>query len=272
MDISVIIPTYNRKQSLSKAIESVIQQSRPANEIIVIDDGSSDDSKSYISAKYPQIKYVYQSNQGVSAARNRGIEIARNPWLAFLDSDDWWHKNKLKSQASVIKQHPEYKVCHTNETWIRNGSHLNQKKIHKKRGGYIFKYCLPLCVISPSSILLHRDILDDIGMFDETLPACEDYELWLRLSASYPLAYVTQQLVNKNGGHADQLSKKYWGMDKFRIRAMEKLLINTQLTKEQTGQVREALRYKLNIFLNGAKKHKNSTDEKEFKSILSSIT
>ncbi|NNE38778.1 MAG: glycosyltransferase [Gammaproteobacteria bacterium] len=271
MDISVIIPTFNRKHTLCRAIDSVVHQKYRPDEIIVIDDGSTDNTKLQLLQKYPEIKYEYQANRGVSAARNNGISIARNSWIAFLDSDDRWHKNKLNSQLKILTENPEYKICHTNETWIKDGKKINQKKKHQKRGGYIFKYCLPLCVISPSSILIHRDIFDDIGMFDESLPACEDYELWLRMCAKYPLVYISQQLVEKYGGHPDQLSRRYWGMDRFRIRAMEKILHSGRLNAEQKKLVQDNIQSKLNIFLNGAKKHNNPSDEREYQSILDTI-
>lgn len=203
MDISVIIPTYNRKHLLCRAIDSVIRQSFSPHEILVVDDGSTDDSQALVQQQYSQIRYIYQDNSGVSTARNRGISEAKKSWLAFLDSDDIWHENKLMIQMGLLMKNPEYKICHTNEIWIKNGQKVNQRKKHQKRGGYIFKYCLPLCVISPSSIIIHRDIIDDIGMFDESLPACEDYDLWLRMCAKYPVAYSNQPLVEKYGGHPD---------------------------------------------------------------------
>lgn len=272
MNISVIIPTYNRLDFLSRAIDSVVQQTFTPAEIIIIDDGSTDKTRSIVKKQYPDVNYVYQENKGVSAARNNGIALAKYSWIAFLDSDDRWHRDKLRIQSDVLAACPEYKICHSNEIWIKSGKRINQKKKHQKRGGDIFRHCLPLCVISPSSVLLHRDIFREIGVFDETLPACEDYDLWLRICAKYPILYVKDELVEKYGGHKDQLSMKYWGMDRFRIQAMKNLLANVELNHKQKYLVNRALNTKINIFLKGARKYKNTLAEKEYKSLIQQLT
>ncbi len=101
------------------------------------------------------------------------------------------------------------RVCHTDEIWIRNGRRVNARKKHGKKGGWIFQHCLPLCAMSPSSIMIHRDVFTALGGFDERLPACEDYDLWLRITARYPVLFTRQPLIEKYGGHDDQLSRKY---------------------------------------------------------------
>ncbi|MCP4992198.1 MAG: glycosyltransferase family 2 protein, partial [Gammaproteobacteria bacterium] len=222
MRISVIVPTYNRSQVLGRAIQSVLDQTFPAHEIIVVDDGSTDNTKQLVRDLFPQCRYIEQPNRGVSAARNTGIESATGNWLAFLDSDDEWLPGKLRAQIALLEKNPEVKICHTEEIWIRNGKQVNQMKKHAKSGGHIFQNCLPLCVISPSSVIIHREIFHEIGAFDEELPACEDYDLWLRICASHPVAFVEQPQINKYGGHEDQLSQKHWGMDRFRIKKKKK--------------------------------------------------
>ena len=169
MNISVIIPTYNRKETLKRAIQSVLIQSYTPYEIIIIDDGSDDGTKEWLKDNFPNVKYIYQMNSGVSSARNKGIKFARGDWIALLDSDDEWLPSKLKDQANEIESNPAAKFLHTNEIWIRNGVRVNQMKKHKKYGGYIFEKCLDMCRISPSSVLIQKDIFDEIGMFDETL-------------------------------------------------------------------------------------------------------
>jgi len=254
MTVSLIIPTYNRCTSLKKALDSVLQQSILADEIIVVDDGSTDATAKMLTTYFPSVIYIKQENQGVSAARNTGIRQAKSEWIAFLDSDDTWLKNKLEAQLAALQQIPDIKVCHTEEIWIRHGVRVNAMNKHKKTGGWIFKQCLPLCAMSPSSVLIHRSVFDSVGLFDENLPACEDYDLWLRISAQYPVLFLEQPLINKYGGHADQLSHKHWGMDRFRIQALDKLLQQGQLSQENNLAAQLMLIKKARIFQKGALK------------------
>ena len=226
MNISVIIPTYQRRGLIVRALDSVIRQSLPALEIIVIDDGSTDGTADVVRRDYPGVKLLRQPHRGVSAARNHGIARASGEWIALLDSDDEWRPDKLQRQVEALTHNAEsgWKVCHTDEVWIRNGARVNPKAKHAKFGGWIFDKCLPLCCISPSSALIHRSVFERVGGFDEALPACEDYDLWLRITRRYPVLLVEQKLVVKYGGHDHQLSRRYWGMDRFRVRALLKLL------------------------------------------------
>jgi glycosyltransferase involved in cell wall biosynthesis len=266
--ISVVIPSYNRCNTLSKAVASVLAQSLKPSEIIVVDDGSIDATADTVLQKFPQVKYIYQANQGVSAARNLGIKNARGDWIALLDSDDTWHIEKLKVQSQLLYENPDYRFIHTNELWIKNGAEIQQKQKHEKRGGYIYKYCLPLCVISPSSAMIHRSVFEEAGLFDENLPACEDYDLWLRVCRNYPVLYSGEKLVTKYGGHADQLSKKYWGMDRFRIKSLAKLLNNHSLPDSLRTLTIEMLHKKTKILLAGAKKHGNQQVISEYSKFL----
>ena len=262
MNVSVIIPTYNRTHVLGRAIESALDQTSPAQEIIVVDDGSTDDTPQLIAEKFPQCRYIQQSNQGVSAARNRGIEAATGEWLAFLDSDDEWLPGKLEVQQNMLEQQPDIKICHTEEIWIRNGKRVNQMKKHAKCGGRIFQKCLPLCVISPSSVVIHRSLFDEVGYFDEQLPVCEDYDLWLRICATHPVAFVEHPQISKYGGHEDQLSQHYWGMDRFRIKALEKIIQSDVLNKEDRSAAIQTLASKTGILAQGAIK-RVKTEEAE---------
>lgn len=223
--ISVIIPTYNRASSLKKAILSVLNQTYSASEIIVIDDGSNDNT-CLLKNEFPMIQWIKIENSGVSKARNIGISQAKHPWIALLDSDDQWHPKKLEKQIEFLTQNSDIRICHTNEIWIRNGMRVNPKKKHQKFGGAIFEKCLPLCVISPSSVLLQKQLLIENNLFDENLPACEDYDLWLKISSRYPVGYIDLPLTIKYGGHIDQLSRKVAKLDYFRIYALEKY-VNT---------------------------------------------
>ena len=252
--VSVIIPTFNRASWVGRAIDSVLVQSLPASEVIVVDDGSTDDTRSLIRSRYPGVIYVERPNRGVSAARNVGIRRAGGDWLAFLDSDDLWLPSKLQLQMRALAGQPTMLVCHTDEMWFRNGRRVNPKRKHAKHGGWIFEHCLPLCCMSPSSIVIHREVFERVGLFDESLPVCEDYDLWLRLSARYPVRLVDEMLVHKYGGHADQLSRSRWGMDRFRIRALENLLATDVLAPGQREVALATVQAKLGIYLAGARK------------------
>ncbi len=253
MNISVVIPTYNRKHTLPRAIESVLHQTLQPIEIILVDDGSNDGTKKWIKTTYPAIKLIEQSNQGVSAARNVGIKFAKYKWIALLDSDDEWLPEKLERQIEALQQNPEIKFCHTEEIWIRNGVRVNQKKKHQKYGGYIFEKCLDICRISPSSAIFHQSLLDDAGYFDEALSVCEDYDLWLRITAEYPVLFLDEPLINKYGGHEDQLSKVPDGIEIYRIQVLEKL-IQQEFTFSQKKSMEKMLIRKLKIYAIGAQK------------------
>lgn len=254
MKVSVIIPTYNRAEFLRRAIDSVLGQTYQEFELLVIDDGSTDTTHEIVTAYRKRITYIFQKNQGVSSTRNLGIQSSRGELLAFLDSDDVWLPEKLERQVVVMDQHPELQLCHADEIWIRRGVRVNPKKKHKKYGGYIFPYCLPLCVISPSSVMIRRTLFEKVGYFDERLPACEDYDLWLRITKEYPVYFIEEPLLIKYGGHADQLSQQYWGIDRFRIQALEKLLQTDDLTSEQREQTLRELRRKCRIVATGCLK------------------
>ena len=195
LSVSVVIPSFNRAHMLARALDSVYVQTYKPDEVIVVDDGSTDDTKAFVQQKYPQANYLYQENKGVSAARNLGILNAKGKWIALLDSDDSWQTDKLARQAQALGQESTYRLCHTNETWYRNEKILVQKKKHLKKGGFIFQHCLPLCAISPSSVLVERALFDELGMFDETLPACEDYDMWLRICSRYPVLYIDEAAI-----------------------------------------------------------------------------
>ena len=268
MNISVVIPTFNRRQTLSRAIDSVISQTSAVDEIIIVDDGSSDDTAAILAEKYPQARLLQQSNQGVSAARNLGIKHAKSDWIALLDSDDSWLPGKIAAIREAAQQYPDIQLFHSDEIWIRNGVRVNAMNKHQKSGGWIFQQCLPLCAISPSATVIKKSLLLNIGLFDESLPACEDYDLWLRICHRYPVHYIDHPLINKFGGHDDQLSRQYWGMDRFRIRALHNLLKQADLTLENKQAVEAMLQYKLDILLKGAEKHSNQAIIDEFEPLL----
>ena len=263
--ISVIVPTYNRAHQLPRTLDSILCQSCSPKEIIVVDDGSTDETLALMTSEYPEIVFIQQQNTGVSSARNVGIKRASGDWIAFLDSDDEWLPEKLEIQMKALYENPEIKICHTNEIWIRNGKRVNPKKKHEKFGGWIFQKCLPLCCISPSSVIIHKSIFKEIGLFDYSLPVCEDYDLWLRITARNPVLYVEEPFLIKYGGHEDQLSKKYWGMDRFRIKSLEKIISSRVLSELDENAAKKMLMEKIYIFIQGAQKRGNIKEVKKFK-------
>ena len=233
----------------------------------MVDDGSTDSTRQMVAQRFPATIYLYQPNQGVSCARNAGIGAASGEWIALLDSDDEWLPRKLAAQMNLLSQQPEHLLCHTEEIWIRNGRRVNQMKKHTKCGGEIFQRCLSLCIISPSSVLIHRSLFERIGLFDESLPACEDYDLWLRICASHPVAYVATPQIVKHGGHSDQLSRQHWGMDRFRLKALVKIIESGVLSGADLSAARAMLRKKATILANGAEKRGNRNAADEYRTL-----
>ena len=254
LNVSVIIPTYNRKNLLKRALHSASSQTFVPQEIIVVDDGSSDGTKDWVLERFPYVRYIYQDNSGVSSARNAGIKEAKGSWIAFLDSDDEWMPDKLEKQEIAINDSKEAWLCHTNEIWIRNGVRVNQMKKHQKYGGDVFENCLDICRISPSSALIKKEVFEMVGLFDESLKVCEDYDLWLRITAVLPVIFLDEQLIIKYGGHADQLSRVDNGIEQYRIKSLEKILRSEFLSVDQSKSAKLHLLKKLKVFSNGLEK------------------
>lgn len=251
--VSVIIPTYNRGWILREAVDSVLNQDFTDFELIVVDDGSTDDTGEILAAYGRSVIVLRQPNQGVSAARNRGIAEARAQLVALLDSDDLWLPQKLSRQVDFFKINPEALICQTEETWVRNGVRVNPKKRHRKFSGMIFEASLALCLVSPSAVMMRRELFDRVGLFDQRLPACEDYDLWLRVSCRYPVYLIDEPLIIKRGGHADQLSKAS-GLDRYRIAAIRKILDSGQLSQSQSRAAVRTLKGKCMIYAAGCRK------------------
>ena len=227
---------------------SVLEQSLKADEIIVVDDGSDDDTPMVLKSFADKIKIITQKNSGVSSARNSGIKASKNRWICFLDSDDVWHKKKLEKQIEFHADNPHIIFSHTNEEWIRDGKIVKQKKQHKKPSGFCFEVNLNFCKIAPSTVMIEKTIFDKVGYFDEALEVCEDYDMWLRLLSTFEVGLIGEVLTTKFAGN-DQLSFKYHSMDKYRIEAL--------LKHKNREVVKQEIEKKLEILLKGALKHGN---------------
>ncbi len=270
---SIIIPTFNRCVFLQNAIKSVLAQTETDFELIIIDDSSTDSTAKMIkSFQDKRLVYIHQQHQGVSSARNNGIDSAKAKHIAFLDSDDCFKPEKLKISKEYIERFPYINIFHTEEIWYRNQKLLNQKKIHKKPDGFIFDNALQLCCIGMSTSVIKKDVFNKIGYFDANMPACEDYDLWLRASIVYPFKLIPFILTIKHGGHADQLSKKYPAMDTLRIYSIDKLLKTANLTDNQKVSAVKQLQEKCLIYINGAKKRKKIEQVKKYTALLNSYT
>jgi len=251
--VSIIIPTYNRGWILQEAIESVRSQTYRNFELIIVDDGSTDNTRDILERYEEELVVIRQSNRGVSAARNKGVACSRGALISFLDSDDLWKPEKLATQTAFFAQNPGIRVCQTDEIWIRNGKRVNPKKVHQKPSGMIYIPSLSLCLVSPSAVMMEKELFQSIGGFDETYPACEDYDLWLRIGCRYPIPLIAQKLVIKRGGHGDQLSRTP-GLDKYRIAALKKNLESGNLTPLQYQKTVEKLKEKCKVYSEGCMK------------------
>jgi glycosyltransferase involved in cell wall biosynthesis len=265
-EVSVIIPTYNRAYFLKEAIDSVLAQDFKDFELIVVNDGSTDNTGQILDSYNQDLIVLRQSNKGVSAARNRGIAAACGRLIAFLDSDDLWLPRKLSSQVDFFNSNPAAVINQTEEIWIRNGVRVNPKTRHHKFSGMIFERSLALCLVSPSAVMIKKNLFSKVGVFDESLPACEDYDLWLRISCQYPVHLIDTPLIMKRGGHADQLSKAP-GLDKFRIQALKKIIESGQLELDSYRAAVRTLQEKCAIFAAGCRKRGKDAEARYYEEL-----
>lgn len=266
--VSVIVPTYNRADRLERALNSIVSQTCQDFELIVVDDGSTDKT-SQLMKSFPKAQYFYiKKNSGVSKARNVGLAFAKGELICFLDSDDLWKEKKIQIQSLWLENNKDSQICYTDEIWVRNGVRVNPMNRHRKYSGDIFRHCLGLCIVSPSSVMIRAKLFDEIGNFDESLPACEDYDLWLRIASKYAFHFIEEPLIIKYGGHSDQLSRKYWGMDRFRVVALKKLLDQNSLDKEKLKLTRSVFLEKCSILIKGFEKRGKKEDESFYRELV----
>lgn len=266
--VSVVVPTYDRMAMLAEALASVAGQTFRDFEVIVVDDGSRDATFQLVRS-YPQARYLRLAQRGVAAARNAGIDAAKGDWIAFLDSDDLWLSHKLSAQLRFFRTSSCFAVCQTEEIWVRDGRRINPRRYHRKPSGRILKPSLRRCLISPSAVMLDRSVFRVAGLFDTSLPVCEDYDLWLRVAANFHVGLVSEPLVIKRGGHADQLSKRYWGMDRFRVASLCRLLASDMLEGEEREEAARVLAEKAAILARGAAKRGRGEEAGRYLALVS---
>ncbi len=258
--ISVVIPVFNRASTIKRAIDSVIEQTSRPSEIIVVDDGSTDGTGDVLKAYDGRIRAIGLSeNRGPSVARNIGVMESSGDWIAFLDSDDYWQRRKLEQELEYLKGYPFFEILQSEEIWIRKGKRVNPCKHHKKPEGWAWEPSLKRCLISPSGVLIKRELFLRYGMFREDFPVCEDYDLWLKITRNHPVGLVPEFGVVKFGGHPDQLSRRFRAMDRFRVQSLLE-----QYEQESYPEFREKLReeieVKLKVLYRGYKKRNRKED------------
>lgn len=251
--VSVIIPSYNRGRMLKEAVDSVLSQEFCDFELIVVDDGSEDNTSDILASYGNKIKVIRQKNKGVSSARNNGINSSSGNFIAFLDSDDMWLPEKLSTQLAFFENNSGALICQTEELWLKNGKRVNPGKRHKKVSGFFFEKSLELCMVSPSAVMMKRSLFDVVGLFDETFPACEDYDIWLRVNCRYPIYLIDTPLIIKRGGHKDQLSGMH-SLDKYRIQSIIKLIEKSLLSEDQKKLAIKVLIEKCSVYSDGCRK------------------
>jgi GT2 family glycosyltransferase len=270
--VSVIIPTFNRAHKIARAVASVLYQTFTDHEVLVVDDGSEDATAEVLKPFRSRIKCIHHSkNRGVSAARNTGITESHSPLIAFLDSDDYWLPGKLAAQVSFFSEHPAAVACQAEELWIRRGVRVNPMKKHLKPSGEIFEPSLKLCVVSPSAVVVKRTLLEDVGVFDEDFPVCEDYDLWLRISWKYPIWLIPEPLIIKEGGAPDQLSRSIEGIDRYRIRSIARLIKSGCLSGRQAEAALKELRLKCRVYGNGCLRRGKKEEGEYYLSLPASL-
>jgi hypothetical protein len=225
--VSVIIPTYNRTRYLSKAIDSVLSQTYKDYEIIVVDDGSTDNTKEVLQKYMGKIKYLYQENKGIAAARNFGIRNSTGDFIGFLDNDDQWLPNKLEIQIKTLEKNSKLAfVCSASHVIDEQGSIIDFWRVKSKESfENLFEGNFILCL----TVLMRRQCLDKIGGFDIAVSGSDDWDMWLRLSKSYQFCHIDIPLT-KYRIHNSNVSKDIEGRIKRDVIIINKREINEKFS------------------------------------------
>jgi len=196
--VSIIIPAYNAEGYIKRALKSALGQTYKNIEIVVIDDGSTDKTAQIVKLIYsPKIVYIYQENQGLGAARNNGIKASKGQYITFLDADDYYLSEKIEKQVEFLQNRPDDQVVYCDFISFYSKAPLKfLKKIHKKLSGDVLKYLLKSCFINPNTIMLKRQVLENVGLFNEQRYYPEDWKIWLDISlAGFKFSYLDEALV-----------------------------------------------------------------------------
>ncbi len=278
MNISIILPTFNRPNMTIRALNSIVKQTYRHFELIVIDDGSFDNTYDRINdylKTQQNIKYklIKKTNKGVSHARNIGLRLAQYDWVAFLDSDDEWLPSRLQTQVNYINKTPDCHWVYSDEQWVKDGVVIPVKPNScKKYHGAVLKKAIDRCFIGCSTVLIRKSHIEDVGGFNENFPACEDYDLWLKLLSKYKVDYIDQKLVTRFGGHDDQLSRAFHSMNLWRLKSVANLLEKSHLNEPERSYAENFIKSKAPQLMNGYKKYNNPEQLQEVADILNKLS
>lgn len=254
--VSVIIPVYNDVDTLPRALDSVLAQTRAADEIVVIDDGSTDHTPDIMQLRYPRVHYYYREHRGIGAALNTGIRKSRGNWIAFLDAGNEWLPDKLEQQLGHAQHDRGCRMVYGAERTIDEGGQTSFADTATGPQGMIFDHCLTRSAISLSTAMIHRSTLERLGGFDESPSVCSEYDLWLRLCSSYPVACIDAVVANnfdktgsgKPGPGANVLLQH--------VRSLVNIIDSGTLTAPQETIAREVLTEKCSAIIADATRHK----------------
>ena len=290
---SIIIPTYNRRRLLAEAVGSVLNQAgSPPVELIIVDDGSTDDTPDYL-AKLTQsaatragaaatpscaVTVLRIAHCGMpGAVRNRGVELARGEYIAFLDSDDLWLCSKLAAQLTLHQAQPGLVLSHTREHWLRGHKLVKQPPLYRFPTGSslpegdVFMAALEKCMIGPSTAVIKRRVFQELGGFREDIQVAEDYEFWLRLTAQHKVGFLSEPLIIKRAGHSategEQLSERYGRIEFFRLRALAVFLTTPGLEPARLQLAHNTWRDKCLIYAAGREKRGHTEQAAELREL-----
>jgi len=195
--VSIIIPAYNKAALTVKTVESVLGQTYKNIEVIVVDDGSTDNTRQCLIYHFDRIRYLYKENGGACSARNEGIRSSSGEYIGFLDCDDIYLPAKVERCVRYLEEHPDYGFVHTAAYFINDDGDAVSKYSHpqSRHTGRIYKRLLNRNFICNSTVIVRRDCFVKVGGFDESVFTPADWDMWLRLSEKYPLGYVNQPLT-----------------------------------------------------------------------------
>lgn len=265
-DVAAVLPVRDRAALLAEAMQSILAGKTRPRELIVVVNSKGPAREADLGAARAAadqagdviVRILTEERPGPAAARNRGWRAAAASWISFLDSDDLWAPEKLAAQLRFLARRPHLDACHTGERWLKHGRELSQPRRLAPRSGAFLYDAFETCLISCSSILLRRSLLETLGGFDETFPVCEDFELWLRLLARTPVGLVPEPLTIKRSGDWAQLSQSRHSMDAWRIRAILKFAAATPLDGRALAAARNSVERKLRILQQGADKRRTT--------------
>ena len=267
--VDVVIPSYQRPELTSEAVQSVLKQSYSSFHLYVIEDGSktlqlpADDRITLIQL---------EQNRGPAFCRNYGASLGQADYLAFLDSDDLWHEEKLQKQIDFFTN-SDLGWQHTGESWWRDGNRVKQKKIHLKQAGRFLERAFARCLISPSSVMFRRPFWQKFGGFLPHLMVAEDYELWLRLLFHSAVGFIDEPLTLKRAGDWPQLSQTI-EIDRYRVLALHRF---HRLFKKHADYQNwhsswyAAITQKIDYLCRGAEKHNRPERLRQYQSWASAI-